>query len=575
MLVSQPESANRHAKFSAASFSLSSLVEVIQRGSFTVPSESQNRARLVATLWNLKQAAKKNPLPGIHYIHFNTLLRQPAYRSEIIEAAANSGVPELEMLAAEASSLNIEEAVLLNPDDKRWLERRDQEMAQAYAEELYQASRSKRRYAILSALTVIGLLVVVSGYFVFQQFGSARVVSEAISGSERWTAGRDILLDGIVTIAQGARLSIDPGVVVRGRPGSALVVMRGVFIHAKGSATQPIVFTSDQLVGKRQPGDWGGVVLLGSAPVNAGQATIEGFPAGDTRGAYGGNDPSHPCGVLEFVRIEFAGFEALADNELNGLTLGGCGSDTVVNSVQVHRALDDGVEVFGGTVNLKRILITQARDDALDWDEGWQGNVQFLVTQQTETGDNAFEGDSSSDTTDLRPFSAPRIFNATLIGSETGAQRAMTLRTGTRGQFANILASSFGLEFADLRGEVTPRAIGTGDLTFDAIVLQGIGNTSDRPFLPETGDRDNDGGFSEAAYFLDGAARVTTRPMLRLPARSQSATQPTFVTSGQPEMAASPIPSGEFWDESARFIGAVRPGESNPWYAGWTEFPAN
>lgn len=540
-----------------------------------MPSESQQRARLVATLWNLKQAAKKNPLPGIHYIHFNTLLRQPSYRREILDAAANSGVSELEMLAAEASSLNIEDAALLNPEDKRWLERRDQENAQAYAEELKQASRSKRLYALSAGLTIVALLIAFGTYFVFQQLDSEAVVSGSIDGEERWRADQDVVLEGIVTVPAGARLAIDPGATIRGRPGSALVVSRGGFLHAKGSAAQPIVFTSAQEVGQRQPGDWGGVVLLGSAPVNTGLAVIEGFPAGDPRGAYGGGDTDHPCGVLEFVRIEFAGFEALADSELNGLTLGGCGAKTIVSSVQVHRALDDGVEVFGGNVNLSRIVVTQAGDDGLDWDEGWQGNLQFLITQQTETGDNAFEGDSSSDEADLRPFSAPRIFNATLIGSDGGSQRAMTLRTGTRGQFANILASSFGLEFADVRGAVTPRAILDGELTFDAVILHRIGESNGRPFLPEVDGKDNDGGFDEAAYFLDGPVSLTTRPGLRLPARSQSATQPNFVPSGQPNMAPSPIPSGEFWDESARFIGAVRPGETNPWYAGWTDFPPN
>ncbi len=540
-----------------------------------MPSDNRQRAQLVATLWNLKQAAKKNPLPGIHYIHFNTLLRQPTYRREILDAAANSGIPELEALAEEAFSLNIEDAALVAPDDKRWLERRDQEMAEAYAEELHKASRSKRRYASFALFTVIAVGVVVSAYFLTQQIESPIVLRDSISGDERWVASREIVLDGIVTVAPGARLSIDPGVVIRGRPGSALVVMRGGFLHAKGTATQPIVFTSDQPLGKRQAGDWGGVVLLGSAPINPGLATIEGFPAGDIRGAYGGNDPEHACGVIEFVRIEFAGFEALADNELNGLTLGGCGSNTVVSSLQVHRALDDGVEVFGGTVNLKRILVTQARDDAIDWDQGWQGNVQFLITQQSETGDNAFEGDSSSDEVDLKPFSAPRIFNATLIGSDTGAQRAMTLRTGTRGQFANILASSFGLEFVDIRGEVSPRGIDQGELTFEAIVMHRIGEENNRPFLSETDGRDNDGGFDEATYFLDGSLAVTTRPLLRLSARSQSPIQPDFVPSGQADINPRPVPSGEFWDESARYIGALRPGETDPWYVGWTAFPQN
>lgn len=393
----------------------------------------------------------------------------------------------------------------------------------------------------------------------------------------RWTAqDQDYVLDGIVMVQPGSRLMIEPGVHVRGRPGSALVVAQGGFLHAKGTAAQPIVLTSAQEEGLRNPGDWGGLVLLGRAPINAGASIVEGFPSGDSRGAYGGTDPDHACGVLEYVRIEFAGFEAFANNELNGLTLGGCGANTVVSHVHVHRALDDGVELFGGTVDMNHILVTQAGDDALDWDQGWTGRLQFFISQQTDAGDNAWEGDNQSSSPDATPRSLPKIYNATLIGGERGAQRAMTLRSGTGGHFANIIASGFGLEFADLRGTQTPKLIESGSLTFESIVLHDIGSERLQAGASrETGSEDDDGGFSESNYFFNQLDSIYTRSSLRIPVASRSARKPTFTPSGEFEGQSAAPPRGEFWEESARFPGAVAPGDAQPWYEGWTAFPTD
>jgi hypothetical protein len=545
---------------------------LVLKGERPMTSAAQPRAQLVSMLWSLKQAIRRKPLPGITHVHFNSLLRQPSYRREILDAALNSGDEELSRLAEEAESLDIDGAVLLNPEEKQWLEQRDRDMVAAYSAELEAAGRAKRRYALAAvAVTVVAVLSVVTWLGV-QQLDSGTVVEGTISGEVRWTEGDTYILEGIVDVAPGARLTIDPGVAVAGRPGSALVVSRGGFLRAKGTATQPIVLTSSQAEGKRQAGDWGGLVLLGAAPINAGEMTIEGFTPGDERGLYGGEDPAHACGVLEYVRIEFAGFEALANNELNGLTLGGCGNTSVVRYVQVHRALDDGVEVFGGTVNLKHVLITQARDDGLDWDEGWTGSAQFLIIQQTQVGDNAIEADNNSDDPDARPRSRPLIYNATLIGSDSGAQRAMTLRNGTSAEFGSILASRFGLEFADVRGAETAALAAEGDLRFDALVLHRIGPPDGNQFANEAADEDDDGGFNEAEFFLN-ADSTESSASLRPPVRSQNASSPDFVPSGSSALRPAALPKTEFWDESARFIGAVRAGDTAPWYLEWTAFP--
>jgi len=534
--------------------------------------DSQRRARLVSTLWNLKQAVKQTPLPGIPYIHFNSLLRQVEYRREVLAAARASDNPELVALAHEAEQLDTEDSALLNPDDKRWLEQRDRQLAETYARELESTSRAKRVYARLAAGLVALVAIVIAGYLAYQALAANVRVSGNIDRDTRWSAGREYILEDLVIVAPGTRLSIDPGVTIRGRPGSALVVSRGAFLHAKGTATQPIVMTSSQTEGRRQPGDWGGLVLLGAAPVNVGAAIVEGFPDNDPRGAYGGSDPAHACGVLEYLRIEFAGYEALANNELNGLTLAGCGSDTVVRFVQVHRGLDDGVEVFGGTVNLKGIVISEADDDALDWDEGWVGDVQFLITRQLTTGDNAFEGDSNRDNPAATPVSRPRIFNATLIGAQGGAQRAMTIRSGSQGEFVNMIASGFPVEFLDIQGAESARALSEGRTRFDALVLSQIGPRGSTAVGPTAETEDDDGMFDEAGFIL-GLPNLDTRGGVRLSVRSRNIEDPDFVPAGEPELAPAAIPSGEFWDQAATYPGAVAPGSSNPWYEGWTAFP--
>jgi len=538
-------------------------------------NESQQRARLVSTLWNLKRAAKDSPLSNIPFIHFNSLLRQPAYRREIIEAALNSESEEIRSLAREAQSLDVADSALLNPDDKAWLEQRDRQMAATYTAEIEATARLKRRYAMVAGALVLAVLTIVVGWLLRDQLSGQVSVQGQITKDVRWTIGRDYVLDGLVFVESGARLTIDPGVTVKGNPGSALVVSRGGFLHAKGSATQPIVFTSSQPIGRRQPGDWGGVVLLGAAPINTGSAIVEGFSSGDTRGAYGGTDPAHACGVLEYLRIEFAGFEALANNELNGLTLGGCGSDTIVRNIQVHRALDDGVELFGGTVDLRQILITQAGDDGLDWDEGWVGRIQFLITQQTDAGDNAIEADSNGDNPDAEPRSAPTIFNATLIGGESGAKRGLTLRTGSGVRLANVIASGFPVELADFRGPATALLAANSLIRMEGIAVHRVGSDRAGGFPVELGDEDDDNGFDEAAFFAGGNFPIQTLSGIRLPLNSVNSRTPSFVPSGRLEGDWPAPPKAEFWDEGARYPGAVRPGESNPWFAGWTQFPEN
>ncbi len=535
-----------------------------------------DRARLVAALWKLKQEIGRRTLPDVPFVHLNLLLRQPDYRTDIIARAFGSGDDVLASLAAQIKEMDPGGPLLVDPRDQQWLHERDQQLAAALEGELRRVAKTGRGYRLSFIASALGLIALIFGYFYWQQIaGGVVMVSGALSGETTWSAGRVYRLQDIVTVAPGALLKIEPGVTIEGLPGSALLVTRGALLHAKGSAAQPIVFTSGQEVGKRQPGDWGGVVLLGDAPVNVGQGSIEGFPAGDEHALYGGTDPAGSCGVLEYVRIEFAGYEALADNELNGLTLGGCGSGTIVRYLQVHRSLDDGVEIFGGTVNLEHVLITQARDDGLDFDQGWTGRMQFMIVQQTETGDNAIEGDNNSKDHEALPRSAPAIYNATLIGSRRGAQRAMVLRTGTAGEFANFLVTGQAVEFVDLRDPATIRQVQSGALTFKAMIVHEIGMNGTTWFTDESG-ADDDGGFSEATLLARPGAEISTLNHPRLPGDRDNARAPNFTPlPGKVLEAGLRPPQDRFQDETATWLGAVLPGDAAPWYDGWSAFPVN
>lgn len=413
------------------------------------------------------------------------------------------------------------------------------------------------------------------------------VVSEPILQDTLWTADTTWILDGVIYVEQGIQLTIEPGTTILGNNGSALVVTRDAAILARGAADRPIVFTSSQEPGTRAPGDWGGVALLGTAPVNQDDARIEGVPPDDTRGNYGGDQPFSSCGTLEWVRIEYAGFEAFQNNELNGLTLGGCGGGTILRNIQVHEALDDGVEFFGGAADAKNLVITGARDDSLDWDQGWQGRIQFLIVQQNPAGaDNGIEADNDGDEPDLEPRSAPRIWNATFIGVGEGGegQRGAVLRRGTAGIIANSVFAGFPQTSIDIRSEASVARVELGELDVRHTVVADIGPDGRTFFEPETNtddeadDFDDDAGFDEEAFFEDPdrSNRAITGDLF---SAAYDLSEPDFTprANAPEDLEGGPVPGGEFWDPSGTWVGAVAPAEEadSGWWRGWTTFVRN
>ena len=405
------------------------------------------------------------------------------------------------------------------------------------------------------------------------------VVRGSIVESMTWPAGSTRRLEGLVFVEGSARLAIEPGVTVLSGPGAALIVTRDASIHARGTVREPIVFTSAQPVGERASGDWGGVVLLGNAPINRGEASVEGVPGQDPRSAFGGNDRSSNCGVLEYVRIEFAGYPIGAGNELNGLTLAGCGGATLVEHVQVHRSRYDGVAMLGGRADLKYALVSYAGDDALDWDMGWTGRAQFLIVQQhPATGDTGIEGGNSVDDPEAAPISRPRIYNVTLVGSRNPGrnQRAMVIRHGSGGEFRNFLITGFPLESIDLRGELTAERIASSLLSFGSIAMSTIGPDGRTYFEDESGAGDDDGGFDEWRYFSELAPDVRLGAPEALAADAWNPTEPDFtpVAAFVGAGSRSPPPRNEeFWDSTGSYFGAVRYGERESWARGWTAWP--
>jgi hypothetical protein len=400
-------------------------------------------------------------------------------------------------------------------------------------------------------------------------------ITADLKGNVVWKTGTQVILKKNVFVEDGT-LTIEPGVTIRGEQGSSLVITPTARLVAEGNRDAPIVFTSARPDGTRAAGDWGGVVLLGKAPVNVAGGTekIEGFPATEARTNYGGSDAGHDCGSLKFVRIEFAGFELAPDNELNGLTAGGCGRDTVIDHVQVHMGADDGVEMFGGTADLGHILISQMDDDGLDWDYGWSGRVQFLVVQQNAlVGDKGIEADSNKNDNNASPRSMPVIWNATMIGSDSDpgtagkTQSGIHFRRGTAGKLHNFILAhftDFGIHVDDT---ATKAQTDEGTLYLKNSIFWDNGN--DTTSLPTKTDVD---GFDATTFFLGVALdnRVVD-PMLTDPLNLDA---PSFKPkTGSPALnGAGTPPSDGFFDTTATFVGAI--GDSD-WTAGWTAFPAN
>ena len=269
------------------------------------------------------------------------------------------------------------------------------------------------------------------------------VVSDngAGTGTTTWTKDKCYVLDGLVFVNSGQTLTIEPGTVIKGRPGaganaSALVVANGGTLMAVGTAAEPIIFTAeaDELNGNipvTTRGLWGGLIVLGDASLNStpGQTAIEGIPTSESRGIYGGSNDNHNAGTIRYVSVRHGGTDIGSGNEINGVTFGGVGSGTTVEYLEVIANNDDGVEFFGGTVNTKYVMVSFCKDDSYDYDEGYRGKGQFWATiQDPIESDRGGEHDGGTTPETAMPFATPVIYNVTSMGSQlSGANSNRTI----------------------------------------------------------------------------------------------------------------------------------------------------
>jgi hypothetical protein len=228
------------------------------------------------------------------------------------------------------------------------------------------------------------------------------------------------VLTGLYYVDSLYSITIPAGTVIKGDTAATLIVKRGATIQARGTSVAPIVFTSRKAPGSRDKGDWGGIIILGKAPVNKVEPLIEGGIIG---GSYGGNDPNHSSGVFAYVRIEFCGYRYQLNNEVNGLTHGGVGKGTEIHHIQVTKSFDDSYEWFGGTVDERYLVSFEGTDDEYDTDFGYSGRLQYCFglrnpTDYDPTGQsNGFESDNDANalSTD-KPYTSSVVSNLTLVG---------------------------------------------------------------------------------------------------------------------------------------------------------------
>ncbi|WP_340691547.1 hypothetical protein [Hyphomonas sp.] len=388
----------------------------------------------------------------------------------------------------------------------------------------------------------------------------------------RVDVGVDVGADGTTAGGTAATLTIEPGVTVFGRSGADYIVInRGSEIDADGNAANPIVMTSANDLIRRATdasdfggdniGEWGGLVILGQAPINrcrnaATPATvdcdnvIEGVSSPDA--VYGGADAADSSGTLRYVSLRFSGFAIGTGNELNGISLGGVGSGTTIDYVQVHNSSDDGIEFFGGTVNAKHLVLTGEDDDSLDTDNGYNGSMQYVVVKQRAAGgDNMVEASSVAGIT---PASNAKVSNFTFLGDAGG--NAFRLNTGTIGTYVNGVvtdtAECFRWETSAGNGVAGYQA--GVDPAFNSVLF------------------DCTGGLEVAGSDI-GAASAS----LAAGTNNSSATASTLAASffpGPNEAAVTPFDAttlgGSF--EPVTYIGAFGPTETETqnWASGWT-----
>ncbi len=345
------------------------------------------------------------------------------------------------------------------------------------------------------------------------------VVSGAITSNQTWTADKIYELSGKVVVENGVTLTIEPGTIIKGRTGtgtlaSALIIAQGGKINAVGTASQPIIFTSvldniqvGQFSGtnldETDNGKWGGVIILGYAPISAQNgdvlSQIEGIPVTDAFGAFGGSNPTDNSGILSYVSIRHGGALIGAGNEINGLTLGGVGSGTTISNIEVVGNLDDGIEFFGGTVNVSNVIVGHQGDDGLDIDMNYAGTIDNFIVVNGFLSDEALEIDGPEGTTNINGLFTIQNGNTYIFG---GASATSDFKSKAQGTITNVVLGTVKIRASYQNNcttakedafthmtNVTPTLVINGEYTSSPVYTGSTDNAGTTPCSVSTADQ--------------------------------------------------------------------------------------
>ena len=452
-------------------------------------------------------------------------------------------------------------------------------------------------------------------------FGTAAAtINLDITTSRTLYADTAYTISGFIHVANGATLTIQPGTTIKGdfnTLGSTLMVLRGAKIQAVGTADAPIVFTSSRPAGQRQPGDWGGLILVGNAPDNrSGVVNVEGTgtSTGTASGTNylvqynGGTVATDNSGTLAYVRVEFGGFAPLQDQEFNSFTFAAIGSGTRASYLESLAGLDDSFEFFGGGFDLDHLVAFETADDVLDMSEGFSGRVQFVVAMSTvqltpRTGAGFYsvdlegiENDGCNGTgCDLAfnsvPFTIPLIANVTIIGCGqascmgTGGGHGMMLRRGTGGYYVNSVFarwSTDGISLRDadtyVRAGSTPTPSATADLqirnVFFADVPKAFQDASATQNVLDLTANNITLSTTPAASLFTAIPAVGTAPTSLAAFDFSPATGSPIASGGLATFTGAIATKAGSFVVPTSYLGAAAPGGAK-WWTGWTAYARN
>ncbi len=422
-------------------------------------------------------------------------------------------------------------------------------------------------------------LSVLAIFFIAANLSAQEVVLQGdITANRTLSADSTYLLRGFVKVKSGATLTIPAGTTLYGEFNTqgSLIVQPGGKIMAQGTVGKPITFTSqyDKFGSTQAPqrGDWGGIILLGNAPINVagGTASIEG--PGDT---YGGTNADDNSGVLSYVRINYAGIAFSPNNEINGLTFGGVGRGTQVDHIQVSYANDDSYEWFGGTVNCKYLIAYRGLDDDFDTDFGFQGKLQFLLGVRDPqvadvSGSNGFESDNDGTGSVNTPRTSPEWWNVTLIGPlatktttiNANYRRGMHLRRSSQNKINNALVMGWSTGLL-IDGGNTVADAKAGTMYLKNSIIAGM--------TANFASTDTAFQSTMSAWFANQNGRVYAENSdVKLAAAYSTVNFNPMPVPGSPALTGGLTPPNDgFFDATANFVGAFG---TVDWTAGWSTF---